>query len=186
MKVEIAIEREKERGTKVKWEIISHTFSEENNKAWTTVIYSQAQDLVKEKILVYYILREAKAIPGDADFNKLLDEIKQSYVDQYLDQYIDEWFKNQANKDGVEVSTMSTEEWNAHKKTMQDKYSAEEWEKFKKDRSNDLVEYYGEENFKEKVYYSLLSDKMIEWVENKEITIKTLDERHNFKKAETK
>ena len=81
---------------------------------------------------------------------------------------------------------MSDDEWKAHKKTMQDKYSAEEWEQFKKDRSNDLVEYYGEENFKEKVYYSLLSEQMVKWAKDGDIKINTLNERNNYKKAETK
>ena len=116
--------------------------------------------MVKEKILVFYILREANAIPGAIEFNKRLDEVKQSYVDQYLDQYIEEWFSALGGS--------------------KDDYTEAEWEQFKKDRSDDLVAYYGEENFKEKVYYALLSEQMIKWAESEEIKIHTLDTRHNY------
>ena len=127
---------------------------------WKYAVLDQAELLVKEKILVFYILREANAIPGAIEFNKRLDEVKQSYVDQYLDQYIEEWFSALGGS--------------------KDDYTEAEWEQFKKDRSDDLVAYYGEENFKEKVYYALLSEQMIKWAESEEIKIHTLDTRHNY------
>ena len=67
-----------------------------------------------------------------------------------------------------------------------DDYSEAEWEKFKKERSDDLVNYYGEAKFEEKLYYELLSEQMIKWAEEDVIRISTLDERHNYKKPETK
>lgn len=133
---------------------------------WKYVLYDQAEKMVQEKILMFYILREANAIPKGEEFTKRLDKVKQSYVDQYLDQYIEEWFSAMGGS--------------------KDDYSEAEWEKFKKERSDDLVNYYGEAKFEEKLYYELLSEQMIKWAEEDVIRISTLDERHNYKKPETK
>ena len=127
---------------------------------WKYAIYDEAEKMVKERILVFYVLREANAIPNDEEFNKLVDAEKQSYVNQYLDQYIEEWFSSLGGS--------------------KDDYSETEWEQFKKDRAEDLVNYYGEYNFKERVYYALLSKQMIKWAESGDIKIHTLDTRHNY------
>jgi len=133
---------------------------------WKYVVWEEAEKVVKEKILVFYILREANAIPGEAEFNKLLDGEKQAYVDQYLDQYIEEWFSAKGGS--------------------KDDYTDAEWEQFKKDRSDDLVAYYGEDNFKERVYYALLSEQMLKWAEDGEIVIHDLSNRNNFQTEATK
>ena len=134
--------------------------------AWKYQLYDNATDMVKEKILLFYILRDANAIPTGDAFTAKLDAVKQDYVDQYLDQYIEEWFTAKGGS--------------------KDDYSDAEWEQFKKDRAKDLVDYYGEDKFEEKVYYALLSEQMVKWAKDNIIKINTLDTRHNYKKSETK
>ena len=115
--------------------------------AWQYSLYSMAQDFVKERLMLYYIMRAEDLIPDKNEIAAEIETIKQEYLDEYIDQYLENEKKTQAD------------------------YSEEEWEQFKKDRANEIFNYYKDSHFEERAYYAIAADAMIKWP-----NIKTLDD----------
>ena len=98
-------------------------------------ITEQAQKVVIEKLLFYYISRVENLLPGGEEYTRLYNET----VAEYLDYYIE--------KNKEELDALDTEEKKAKKIA---------------EIKREMMEYYDEEYFRETVYYSVAMDALLE------------------------
>ena len=112
-----------------------------SNVNWLDYIRTQAEGVIIEKLIFYYVIREEGFVPTDAEYEKLYNENVKECVDYHAGQE----FK-------TELDACKTEEERAAKLA--------EIEETVKD-------YYGEEYFSEMVYYSFAIDKLIDFADVK-------------------
>lgn len=125
------------------------TYSQD--KDWKKVLYTMSENLVKERLVLYYLIQVEDIKITDKMFEDELAAIKQEYIDEYIKQYLD-----------------------YEKKTRED-YTDEEYEKFVEEREAELFDYYDEEYFKETTYYELALREFLKWP-----TVSTLDDRRAY------
>ena len=118
---------------------------------WRAYIHGMAESLVKERLIMYYILRTENLIPSDEEFAKLYDATREEYLNEYIEQYLE-----------------------YEEKTRED-FTDEEYAKFVEERKGEIFSYYDEDYFKETTYYNIVSEKILDWPE-----IVTLDERRAY------
>ena len=122
-----------------------------SNKDWKSVLLTMSQSLVKERLILYYLMEEENLIPSEEKFNEEFLTVRQEYIDEYVAQYLD-----------------------YEEKTRED-YTDEEFEKFVKDREKELFDYYDESYFKETTYYEIALRHFLTWPK-----VSTLDERRAY------
>ena len=115
-------------------------------------LYSMAKDYVKERLVLYYVIREGGLVPDESTLASEIEAVKQEYLDEYINQYLEK-----------------------EKKTRED-YSDSEWESFKKARANEIFSYYDDSHFEERAYYAIVSEALPDWV-----NVKTLDDEAETK-----
>ena len=120
-------------------------------EAWKYSVYDMAEEYVKERLILYYVLRADGSLPSKEAIAEEVEIIKQEYLDEYVDQYLE-------NED----------------KTKED-YPGEKWDEFMKEREKEIFSYYDDAHFEERAYYSLASDIIVKWP-----NVITLEERSNF------
>jgi len=113
---------------------------------WRGRLYDTAKMLVRERLILFHIMRNEKILPGESEVAEGVEKLKREYLDEYMAQYL---------------------EYNG--KTRED-YTDEEYEKLVAERSAELFEYFGEDYFTETVYFNTAM-KVISTYPN----IKTLD-----------
>lgn len=102
---------------------------------WREYLMINANDVVLEKLIFYYVLREADLVPTKEEYKRLYDELYNEYLKYYID---------------LNAETLS-------------KYTGEAYEAELKKLEEEMIEYYGEEYFEESVYYEYGTEKMIEF-----------------------
>ncbi len=122
------------------------TYSE--NKDWKNVLYTMSESLVKERLILYYLMQEEGIKVSASEFDEELQKVKQEYIDEYVKQYLE-----------------------YEEKTRED-YSDEEFAKFVEDRKVELFDYYDDEYFEETTYYEIALREFLKWP-----TVSTLDDR---------
>ena len=119
---------------------------------WKGYLYGMSQSLVKERLVIYYIIREENLKPKNKELKAAIEKNKQEYLDEYVQQALD--------SDG---------------KTREDFASEKEYEDYVKDRESELFGYYDDDYFKETTLYGIASEEIIKWP-----TVITLDERRAY------
>ena len=99
---------------------------------------SEAEGVVKEKLIFYYIIRKENLIPSKEEYSAAYDRIVEEYLDYYIEEIYDE-----------ELKKIESEEEKASR-----------IDEIKKEMMN----YYGEEYFEELVYYDYAYDTIISYV----------------------
>ena len=122
------------------------TYSE--NQDWKSVLYTMSENLVKERLVMYYLMQQEDLFPSKSEFEEELAKVKQEYVDEYIKQYLEYEEKTRAD------------------------YTDEEYEQFVEDRMAELFDYYDEEYFEETTYYEIALRSFITWA-----NVTTLDGR---------
>jgi FKBP-type peptidyl-prolyl cis-trans isomerase (trigger factor) len=122
-----------------------------SSQNWKSYITDMAKNAVKERMIMYYLLRYENLVPSGTEFNDRIGEIRQEYVDEYVAQYI----KNEG-------------------KTKED-YTEEEYAKIVSDCTDEILSYYDDDYFTTRVYYIVVSEEFIKWPE-----VVTLDERRAY------
>lgn len=107
------------------------------NANWRAYITKRAEDVITEKLIFYYIIREQGLVPDKAEFDKLYNES----VEEYLKYYSNDIYKEELDK--------ITDE-------------AEKAERMLQIRE-EMLTYYGEGYFEEIVYYDFAKDKIIDF-----------------------
>ena len=119
--------------------------------AWQYEVYDMAEDFVRERLILYYVLRSENLLPSKETLKAEVEIIKQEYLDEYIAQYLE-------NED----------------KTEED-YTEEEFEQFKDERAKEIFSYYDDAHFEERAYYGIATDTLITWP-----TVITLDQRSAY------
>ena len=125
------------------------TYSQD--KDWKKVLYTMSENLVKERLVLYYLIQVEDIKITDKMFEDELAAIKQEYIDEYIKQYLD------------------------YEEKTREEYTDEEYEKFVEEREAELFDYYDEEYFKETTYYELALREFLKWP-----TVSTLDDRRAY------
>lgn len=101
---------------------------------WRAVLREQAEQVTLEKVIFYYIIRDAGLVPSDEEFEKLYNDIVQDHLDYYVESHADELKDLEGDAYDAEVAVIKRE----------------------------MMAYYGEDYFTENVYYNYGTEKMIE------------------------
>ena len=117
------------------------------NKNWKSVLHTMAKNLVKERLIMYYLVRGEGLVPSAEELEEKIEGIKQEYVDEYVNQYL--------------VSQNKTRE----------DFTEEEFAEFVEERKTELFRYYDEAYFAETAYYEIALGEFLTWPE-----VKTLDD----------
>lgn len=118
---------------------------------WQTYLQDMAEESIKERMAMFYILREENLLPTKAELDAKIEEIRQEYIDEYVKQ-----FMNREGKD-------------------RDEYTDEEYNKIVKDAKASLFSFYDDEYFMIKAYQNFFTDAAVEWPE-----VSTLDDRRAY------
>ena len=118
---------------------------------WKDVVYEQAENFVKERIVLFYILRAENLLPTEAEFNAEYDKLVQEYLDEAIQQYLDYYGKTRED------------------------YTDEEFEDVIEECRDIVFSSFEEEYFEMRVYYNVLAKTMIDWPD-----VVTLDERRAY------
>lgn len=116
------------------------------NQDWRSVLRTMSEGLVKERLILYYIMRNENIVPTAEEHAARKKEVEKEYFDEYVLQYCEEY--------SIDKST----------------YSEEGWAEFEAERYEELHNYYDSEYFDEVTYYELALDHFLEWP-----TVTTLD-----------
>ena len=122
-----------------------------NTKSWKDVVYAECEGYVKERLVLFYIIREENLLPTDEQFQTEYDKIVKEYHDEAIAQYL--YYAGKTKDD----------------------YTEEEY-KIVSDECLELVfDNFNEEYFTTKVYYNVLAKTAITWPD-----VSTLDERRAY------
>lgn len=113
---------------------------------WRNVLREMSESLVKERLILYYIMRQEGLVPSAQKLAEQITASKKEYLDEYIAQYLAEYSKKESD------------------------YSEEEWKTFVADREKELYDYYDDAYFTEIAYYEIALDTFLTWP-----TVTTLD-----------
>ena len=122
-----------------------------SSQNWKTYITNMAQNAVKERMTMYYLLKAENLLPTEAEYNAKLAEIRQEFIDEYVIQYME--YEGKTEKD----------------------YTDEEYAEIVRECTEDIDDYYDEDYFAVRVYYAFVAEAFIEWAD-----VTTLDERRAY------
>lgn len=129
---------------------LSLTYSE--NQDWRKVLYEMSQNLIKERLILYYLLDVEGLTPTEEELNNEYEAVRQEYLDKYILQYLE--YENKTRSD----------------------YTDEEYEEFLEARKKELFDYYDEDYFLETAYYEIGLREFVKWPK-----VSTLDDRRAYK-----
>lgn len=119
---------------------------------WRDVVYKESEAFVKQRLVMYYVLRNENLVPSEEKFDELYDELYQEYLDEAILQYM--------YYDGNKT---------------EDDYTEEEYEDLVEYCKDVVATNFDSEHFAIKVYYRALVETIVEWPE-----VVTLDERRAY------
>lgn len=119
---------------------------------WRDYLYSLAESLVGERLILYYLLNEIDGLmPDEATLAAKVQSIKDEYIDEYVKQYLEYDKKTEAD------------------------FTPEEYEEYVKERTEEILSYYDDDHFIETAYYEIAFDTLVTYPE-----VSTLDDRRDF------
>ncbi len=114
----------------------------EEGADWQAALYTMSESLVKERLILFYILQVEEMMPSDDELEAEISAIKQEYLDEYLKQYI-------------QYKEYNDESFSA------DDFTEESYKTFVEDRKKELFDYYDDDYFEETAYYEYALRKLI-------------------------
>lgn len=118
---------------------------------WKAYVTGIAQSLVKERMVMYYIMRTENLVPTDAEVAAEVEKVRQEYLDEYVKQYLE--YENKTEDDFTDA----------------------EYKEFVEARRGEIFSYYDDEHFVETAHYNLFVEKILDWPD-----VVTLDERRAY------
>ena len=114
---------------------------------WKAEVYKQSESFIKERMVMFYILRAENLLPSEEELMAERDEIFREYLDDAIKQYLDYYGKTRED------------------------YTDEEYEEVVEE-CRDIVFFNFEENyFIIRAYFNILAEEAVKWP-----TVITLDE----------
>lgn len=124
-----------------------------SNQKWQEYITALAEDNTRERLVMFYIMREENLLPSDERLAEEIETIRQEYLDEYIAQYMD--------YEGKE----------------KDDYSDEEYKELVEECKDELFSFYDEEYFTMRAYMSIFTEIIVDWPDLK---VSTLDDRRAY------
>jgi flagellar basal body-associated protein FliL len=118
---------------------------------WKAYILGLAQDSIKERMMLFYLVRNENLIPAKDEFKDLVNETREESIAKYTAQYL------------------------AYLGKTKEEYTAEAYAEFEAQCRKEVLNYYTDEYFEETTYYELLLKEAMNWVD-----VNTLDERRAY------
>ena len=106
---------------------------------WKDTLYKMSEDLVKERLVLYYIIQAEELIESEDQVTAKVEEIKAEYYDEYIKQYLEYQEKTEAD------------------------FTPEEYQNFLEERKTEIFDYYDDDYFTETAYYELALVKLREY-----------------------
>ena len=119
---------------------------------WKNYLISLAQDSVKERYMMFYILRAENLIPSDADFEKKVTEVTNTIVNEYVEYCM--------NYEGKTKDSFKTEA---------------EYQEYYNNCRKQVLANYDKTYFEESAYFEILMESATKWPK-----VVTLDERRAY------
>ena len=140
-------------------------YSEED---FTVTIRALAEDLVIERMIMYYIMKNEGITPTDEQLAAKVEEVKRDYMDEYVYQYLADF---ESSREEFETST--SEEDREYAKKMDRIIKAwksgdvndAEYAEFYTAREGEMFSYYDNAYFTETAYYQIVTEHVISWAE---------------------
>ena len=108
-------------------------------QSWKTYLKEMCQSLIKERLVLYYIMHEENLAPTAEAFKEKYDSLRAEYLEEYIEQYLDS------------------------KEKKREDYNDEQWAEFTKEREKEIFDYYDEDYFEETTYYEIVLETMLKW-----------------------
>ena len=121
------------------------------NANYKEYLVAMAQNFVKEKIVLYYLLRSENLVPTKSDLDTMVAAMREEYINDYIEEYLD--YQGKTKED----------------------YTEEEYAEFVNECRNDVLSYYNQQYFEEQAYYRIVAKVIIQWPD-----VVTLDERRAY------
>ena len=122
-------------------------------QTWREYLYSNAEALIKERLIMFYLMRNEGFAPSEEDFEKLLSATREEYISEYVNQYL------------------------SYQGKTKDDYTEDEYAKFVAEREKEIFDYYSDDYFEEVTYYNIVVKNIVDWPT---IKVSTLDERRAY------
>ena len=119
---------------------------------WKTYLVSLAQDAVKERYIMFYILRAENLVPTEAEFEKKVAEVTNTIVEEYVAYCL--------NYEGKTKDSFETEA---------------EYQEYYNNCKKQVLANYDKTYFEESAYFELLMEAATKWPK-----VVTLDERRAY------
>ena len=135
---------------------------------WKDILNDLAEDLVIERIILYYIMRAEGLTPDEQTLAVKVDEVKKEYMDEYIYQYLLDYDENRAEFEdsNIQKNKEYAAKMNKIIKAWKDgDFENEDYAAFYAERENEMFTYYGEAYFVETAYYEIVVDEMVKWPE---------------------
>jgi hypothetical protein len=145
-----------------------------SDEDFTVTIRALAEDLVVERMIMYYIMKNEGFTPSDEELAAKVAEVKQDYMDEYVYQYLADF---ESMREEFESSNVQKDKDYAAKMDRiiaawkNNDTSNAEYAEFYADREREMFNYYDEEHFVESAYYEIVTDYVVTWA-----TYTTLDD----------
>jgi FKBP-type peptidyl-prolyl cis-trans isomerase (trigger factor) len=135
---------------------------------WTVLVRELAEDLVVERIVLYYIMYAENIAPTESELAAKVEKIREEYMDEYIYQYLSDF---QANRADFEASTKKE---NVEYVAKMDRIilawktndtANAEYVEFVREREAEMFDYYDDNYFIEMAYYEIVMDVVVTWPE---------------------
>lgn len=126
-------------------------FGLSSGASYQDYLVAMAQTYVKEKLVLYYILRSENLVPQKSELETMIKDTREEFISDYIEDYLE--YEGKTKED----------------------FTDEEYAEYVETRRSEVLGYYNDEFFEEQVYYRLVGEVIIEWPE-----VVTLDERRAY------
>lgn len=118
---------------------------------WEEYLYSEAEIIVKERLVLYYLIKTENLLPTDEEFNATLAEIEQEFIDEMVAQYL--YYAGKSKDD----------------------YTDEEYAEVIEECTEMVYNNFDTDYFKLRTYYNIFAKTAITWPE-----VSTFDDRRAY------
>lgn len=119
---------------------------------WKAYLVGLAQDAVKERYMMFYILRAENLVPTEADLEKRIEEVKNTIIDEYVEYCL--------NYEGKTKDSFKTDA---------------EYQEYYDNCKKQVLANYDNDYFEESAYFEILMEAAAKWPK-----VVTLDERRAY------
>ncbi len=124
----------------------------EEGADWKSTLYTMSKSLVKERLILFYIIQKEDMLPTEEELAKRVSALKDEYLEEYISQYLDQKESGDENFSREDLK-------------------GEEYDKFVEERKGELFDYYDDAYFEETAYYEMAIELLV-----KMPTVYTLDD----------